>query len=150
MDRAEVAVFKTALATTQTVGPPGIGPLRRRVASAVADTGAEDEVVAAIRVCVSEALANAVVHAYPGKPGSVEVVVEVDDELIVVTVRDEGQGFGGAPARARGDGGMGLEIIRKLTEHFKVTSDSDSGTEVSMTFAQVAASPLDRPRELST
>lgn len=138
-------MLRTALTITETVSTPAIGSLRRRVASAVAESGAEEDVVAAVRVCVSEALGNAVLHGYPEQSGIVDVVVEVDDERVVVIVRDGGQGFGSTAARGRDEGRMGLEIIRKLTEHLKVTSESGTGTELRMTFVPMCRPALDIP-----
>jgi anti-sigma regulatory factor (Ser/Thr protein kinase) len=104
--------------------PSGIAPLRRQTAAAVSDAGADEAVVAAIRLCVSEALANATMHAYPSHSGVVEISVELDEEEFVVTVRDEGLGLGGSAFHRGGEGGLGLELIGKLTDGFRLTSGS--------------------------
>jgi len=128
-------VRTTALSITEKVSLSSIGPLRRAAATAAAEAGAHDELVSSVRLCVSEALANAVVHAYAGDTGAVELVVELDGDLLVVTVRDEGRGLAGHPDRM-GEGGYGLEIIRKLTESVTFTSDFGRGTEICMRFAR--------------
>jgi anti-sigma regulatory factor (Ser/Thr protein kinase) len=129
-------VSKTALRIAGTVSTSTVGKLRRRAAAAVAEAGAKEATVDAIRLCVSEALANAALHAYPEGPGLVEVVVELTDGEYVVTVRDYGRGIGGKPGPPEGDGGMGLGIIRRLSRHYRITSGSEDGTEVRMTFAR--------------
>ena len=99
------------------------------------DAGATDSMIDAIRLCVSEALTNAVMHAYPDLPGAVDVVVELADDRLLVTVRDHGQGMGGASGARQNAGGMGLRMIRTLTARCRITSDSVAGTEICMTFA---------------
>ena len=130
-------MLTTALRVTESVDASAIAPLRRRTAGALAEQGVDEAIVAAIRLCVSEALANATMHAYPSHSGLVEIAVELDADDIVVTVRDEGVGLGGSMNRRDPDeGGLGLELIRKLTETFRFTSQSGRGTEISMTFSR--------------
>ena len=126
----------TALRITETVSPRAIGLLRQEVAGAVGEACADEAVLAAIRLCVSEALTNVVMHAYRGHSGSVDVVVEFGAGEVVVTVRDDGCGLGGAPVHRRGEGGLGLELIGKLTDGLRVTSDSARGTEIRMAFSR--------------
>jgi anti-sigma regulatory factor (Ser/Thr protein kinase) len=129
-------VAETALRISETVSASIVGTLRRRAAAAIADVGAPDTTVDAVRLCVSEALANSAMHAYPDQAGVVEVIVEVEDEGFVVTVRDYGRGIGRTPGARVEEGGMGLEIIRTLTERYRITSESGSGTEICMFFAR--------------
>jgi signal transduction histidine kinase len=55
--------------------------------------------------------------------------------MIVVEVRDDGPGFGGAPGRA---GSLGLTVIASLLRsvggHFELTDSPDSGTLVRAIF----------------
>jgi stage II sporulation protein AB (anti-sigma F factor) len=126
-----------ALEISETVSASAIGLLRRRAACVLVDAGVDEAIVAAVRMCVSEALANAVIHAYPEEAGAVHVVVEVEAAEIVVTVRDHGLGMGGAQF-CRDGGGLGLELMRKLTDGLRITSDSSQGTEIRMAFARAA------------
>jgi anti-sigma regulatory factor (Ser/Thr protein kinase) len=135
------AVDTTALSITENVNLSSIGALRRRAASAAADAGAGDELVSSIRLCVSEALANAMMHGYPDHSGIVEVAIELDEDWLVVTVRDEGQGLARRSEGVGEEGGLGLEIIRKLTDSVRLTSDLGQGTEIRMTFARGSDSP---------
>ena len=121
---------------SETVSVPTVRSLRGRAAAAAAEAGAAEATVQAIKLCVSEALANAAVHAYPEHGGVVDVVVALDDDFFVVTVRDYGRGIGGQAARREAEGGMGLEIIRKLADRYRITSGSDGGTEIRMTFSR--------------
>jgi anti-sigma regulatory factor (Ser/Thr protein kinase) len=81
-------------------------------------------------LAVTEAAANVVQHAYPdGGPGRFSLDVRRAAGDIVVSVRDEGVGIGGAPPSQ--GGGLGLEIIRRLFPDVTLT-DADPGTRVTI------------------
>jgi len=126
----------TALTLTETVSPSAVGSLRRETACAAAGAGVDEVIVDAIRLCVSEALTNATMHAYPDRSGVVEVLIQVEDDEVVLTVRDAGCGLGGALDHRQGGGGLGLGLIWRLTDGLRVTSESDRGTEVRMAFSR--------------
>ena len=53
-----------------------------------------------VRLAVTEACANAVVHAYPkGEAGTMQVTADLSTETLVVAVRDYGSGFGAHHSR---------------------------------------------------
>ena len=112
--------------------PECIRVLRNVVASLARGAGLSDVQVYAVKLCVSEAVTNAVKHAYPeSEPGPVEVDVrEVDDELEVV-VRDCGRVHRPQPREDRG--GFGLAWIERLTDSCTFTAAS-GGTTVEMHF----------------
>lgn len=87
-----------------------------------------------VRLAVTEACANVVVHAYPeGYEGPMEVVASMDDDLLTVLVRDWGRGI-----RPRPDSpglGLGLSLIAALAEQVQLGHDNQEHTEVRMTFA---------------
>ncbi len=93
-----------------------------------------EEILSNIRLAVTEACTNVVVHAYPeGHEGSLEVCATLHDEKLEVVVRDEGPGI--AP-RADSPGlGLGLPLIASLTESVQLSRDDRERTEVRMTFA---------------
>ena len=126
----------TALTLTETVSPSAVGSLRRETACAAVGAGVDEVIVDAIRLCVSEALTNATMHAYPDPSGVVEVLIQVEDDEVVLTVRDAGCGLGGALDHRQGGGGLGLGLIWRLTDGLRVTSESDRGTEVRMAFSR--------------
>jgi anti-sigma regulatory factor (Ser/Thr protein kinase) len=83
-----------------------------------------------VRLAVTEACANAVVHAYPnGVAGTVQVTADVTTETLVVEVRDYGSGFGAHHPRI----GVGMRLMRALAESVLI-DDADPGTAVRMTF----------------
>jgi anti-sigma regulatory factor (Ser/Thr protein kinase) len=57
-----------------------------------------------VQIVVSEAVANAVIHAYPDRaPGQVRLEAWLDDELLTVVVADDGVGM----SSGRGSHGLG-------------------------------------------
>jgi anti-sigma regulatory factor (Ser/Thr protein kinase) len=94
----------------------------------------DEEILSNIRLAVTEACTNVVVHAYPDDDeGPLEVAATLlgEDKLEVV-VRDEGPGIG---PRADSPGlGLGLPLIVSLTESVQLGRAADDRTEVRMTF----------------
>ena len=87
-----------------------------------------------IRLAVTEACANVVVHAYPNdQTGPMEVVASMDKDALTVLVRDWGRGI-----RPRPDSpglGLGLSLIAALAENVQLGHDGEEHTEVRMTFS---------------
>jgi anti-sigma regulatory factor (Ser/Thr protein kinase) len=83
-----------------------------------------------IRLAVTEACANAVLHAYPaGEAGTVHVAAEVSADNLVVSVRDYGRGI----ADTRLGQGVGMGLMRSLADTLEV-HDADPGVLVRMKF----------------
>jgi anti-sigma regulatory factor (Ser/Thr protein kinase) len=90
--------------------------------------------LADIRLAVTEACANVVVHAYPdGQEGTMEVLASFQDGEMVVRVRDWGRGIGPRPDSP--GLGLGLSLIAALAETVQLGHDSADHTEVLMTFS---------------
>ena len=116
--------------------PENIRFVRRAVAEAAADAGADVLAVGDIALAVNEAMSNAVRHAYMPARGCVYVSAERDDTTFAVVVRDDGCGFRpGKDRSASEDGGFGLKLICELASEFTILSEPDRGTEVHMVFA---------------
>ena len=114
--------------------PPGVGAMRREVAAFAQEAGMDEDGVGSVRLAVSEAATNGVVHAYRNShgPGDLKVRAFVDASELVVIVCDAGEGL--AP-RADSPGlGLGMPLMASVTTRFHVVSD-DGGTEIHMTFA---------------
>lgn len=106
--------------------------VRGKVAEIAARVGAEDQVVDDVRLCVGEAVTNAVVHGYGPEDGTVDVAVELARDELTVVVSDEGKGV--TSLRGHADDGYGLRIIERLTLRYLVSSAPNVGTEVRMVF----------------
>ena len=100
-----------------------------------------DEVLADLKLALTEACGNAVRHAYSGDGGDVSVVFTVDDTRILMTVEDRGDGIkapdaldlASPSAEAPFEGGMGMSIIRAIVDELEVDQGQDGrGTVVRM------------------
>jgi anti-sigma regulatory factor (Ser/Thr protein kinase) len=92
--------------------------------------------VQGVELAVSEAVANAAVHAYPdGAGGPVRLSATASPYELTVVVRDHGAGM-------RADGspgsGFGLAIIRRLARRVEVADTAD-GVAVTMSFPRGGA-----------
>lgn len=108
--------------------------LRRAVVDFVVANGITESHVTDVRLAVSEAVTNVVVHAYRDRtePGTVSLSVTMDDEEIEILLRDEGSGMA---ARDDSPGlGLGLPLIRRLADGFDHREPPDGGTELWMRF----------------
>jgi len=90
-------------------------------------------VLDAIRLAVSEAVSNVIVHGYRnGANGAFTVTIESTDAEVRVVVRDEGCGM--SPRTDSPGAGLGLPLIASVAGTFTVTTPPEGGTEVVMTF----------------
>jgi anti-sigma regulatory factor (Ser/Thr protein kinase) len=113
-----------------------IALLRRAVVAYAGSNGASERQREDIALAVSEALSNAVLHAYVGhdSPGDVGVNAWVDGRALRVVVCDDGVGM--LPRTDSPGLGLGLSLIARTTEHLEVESpDAAPGMRLRMTFA---------------
>jgi anti-sigma regulatory factor (Ser/Thr protein kinase) len=126
--------------------PEDIGPLRNAVWQLALQLGASDRVGNAIRVAVSEAITNVVMHAYVGRaPGIVTVEAWLDGaDHFTVRVLDEGHGL---IPRAESPGlGLGLGLMAQMADDFRVANrEGAPGTTVVLRFAFDDAEPEPAP-----
>jgi anti-sigma regulatory factor (Ser/Thr protein kinase) len=88
-----------------------------------------------IKIAVSEACTNVVLHAYPGREGPLVVDAWAGDgEELVVVVRDRGSGFTPAARTESAGLGLGLALIASLSKEVHIGSEPGGGTEVRMRF----------------
>lgn len=117
--------------------PSSVAPLRRAVVEFAGSHGMSREVADDLRLCVSEAVTNAVLHAFRDRvPGTVSVTAEVDAGDVVVRVSDDGRGF--APRNDSPGLGLGLSLIGDLASELTITRPRGGGTIVSMSFRLAA------------
>jgi serine/threonine-protein kinase RsbW len=99
----------------------------------------DPEVLADLKLAVTEACGNAVRHAYAGAEGPVTVRFVTSGDRLEMIVEDEGTGLDEASIRAwnaegRPEGGMGMAIIRAIVDELDVRDGTDGrGTVVRMT-----------------
>ncbi len=119
---------------------------RLALGGVVRDLRVGPELLADLRLAVTEACGNAVRHAYADGEGSVEVAFVIRDDRLEMVVEDTGSGIGlplieqllepepPTAAAEPTDGGMGIAIIRAIVDELDFTTGPDGrGTVVRMT-----------------
>ena len=106
---------------------------RHAVADYCADQALDHDGVA---LAVSEAVTNAVMHAYRDRePGTVRIFASVGAGALVVVVSDDGPGM--TPRTDSPGIGLGLSLIAQHSTTVEIDGDDD-GTRVMMSFEQGA------------
>jgi serine/threonine-protein kinase RsbW len=109
---------------------------RLALAGIARDVDVPDELLADLKLAVTEACGNSVRHAYPHGDGNVTVAYALDEETFEMVVADEGIGVDPreeTEGRAQLDGGMGMSIIRTIVDELVVEPGADGrGTVVRM------------------
>lgn len=94
-----------------------------------------------IKTAVSEAVTNAIVHAYPDRLGRVKLKLRLfEDSLLEITVQDRGVGIADVaqartPLFTTGNeerSGMGFTIMESFMDTLRVRSTPGKGTTVTM------------------
>ncbi len=110
---------------------------RRSVGEFAAAAGADRHQVDAVRLAVSEAMTNAVLHAYSAEPGHVYVTAAVVPGEFWVLIADEGRGL--EPRANRPGLGLGLALIAQVSDELAIVPRAGGGLEVRMRFDLVRA-----------
>ena len=94
-----------------------------------------------IKTAVSEAVTNAIVHAYPDRLGRIAVKARVlEENVLEITVRDWGRGIADVeqarqPLYTTGGeerSGMGFTIMESFMDRLTIRSEENKGTRVTM------------------
>jgi serine/threonine-protein kinase RsbW len=112
--------------------PRSVAQARAELASFASGTGAPDVLVDGVRLAVSEAVTNAVRHAYPLEPGEVRVCASVAEQELEVVVSDDGCGV--RSDRDDSGLGLGLALIHEVSDQMTLAPRASGGTEVRMRF----------------
>src|ERR671923_163192 len=114
----------------------GVAVVRQALAGIADALDVDAAVLADMKMAVSEACTNVVVHAYDDGDGLLEVDMSADDVGLTIRVRDHGSGIQ-PQVRSREVPalGLGLPLIAALSDSFELHGSAGQGTEVRMTFA---------------
>jgi serine/threonine-protein kinase RsbW len=115
--------------------PEGVAVVRQALAGMAEALAFDAAIVADMKMAVSEACTNVVVHAYEEDVGTLEVDIRAEEFGMTVVVRDHGAGIQPRPARRQAPAlGLGLPLIAALSDAFELRGSVGEGTEVRMTF----------------
>jgi serine/threonine-protein kinase RsbW len=117
--------------------PEGVGVVRQALAGMADALDFDTAVLADMKMAVTEACTNVVVHAYPEEQGMLEVEMLAAENGVTIVVRDHGFGIHphAADTTARPALGLGLPLIAALSDAYELRGGAGAGTEVRMTFA---------------
>lgn len=121
--------------------PASVPVLRAAVAEFILAAGVRGNHVDAVKLAVSEAVTNAVMHAYvdADEPGEVHVATCLRDGTVFVTVSDDGMGM--TPRLDSPGLGVGLPFIADTADTLDIASGDGGGTELRMSFQLSCSSP---------
>jgi anti-sigma regulatory factor (Ser/Thr protein kinase) len=120
--------------------PDSVAALRNAVAEFATKVGVSLPIIERVKLAVSEAATNAVVHAYQdaSEPGLIQLEAALAAGELRVSVADTGPGL-----RPRPDSpglGLGLALIGQLADNFELLQGGNGGLRVLMRFAIPASS----------
>jgi anti-sigma regulatory factor (Ser/Thr protein kinase) len=129
---------RAELSRTWPAVPESVGEARAAVAAFASAAGAAQDAIVAMRLAVSEAVTNAVLHAYldVARPGGVHVRAGRDPQGLWVEVADDGRGM--LPRPDSPGGGLGLPLIAQMTATFAIDRGERGGTKLRMHFGGIA------------
>lgn len=116
--------------------PEGVGVVRQALSGLADALDFDAAVLADMKMAVTEACTNVVVHAYE-RDGVLEVDMRPGESGLTIVVRDHGAGVAPPAAGRAGTAalGLGLPLIAALSDAFELKESASGGTEVRMTFA---------------
>jgi serine/threonine-protein kinase RsbW len=113
-----------------------VAVIRRAVTGVARAVGIDEGLVNDVRTVITEACANAAVHAYPADDsGAVTVTCTFEHPWLTFRIRDFGSGMqpqvdGVGESRLR----IGLSLMSALADRFEIQSNAAYGTEVLVGF----------------
>jgi serine/threonine-protein kinase RsbW len=119
--------------------PPSVAEARHALSAYAERCGWSD--LWSIKTAVSEAVGNAVLHAYPDGADAQRIWVraQLERDNLLVSVEDDGTGM-----RPRIDSpglGLGISLIESVTDRLVMEDRSGGGLRVQLWFAQDSKAP---------
>lgn len=128
-----VVGVRASLTESHRATPDIIPELRNVVADYARSLGLEGDQLDGVRLAVSEALSNVVLHAYTeDDPGSVHLAARVVGDELWIIVADDGRGHNAVPVRP--GLGWGLAFITDAADEFALAERAQGGSEARMMF----------------
>ena len=131
-ERARKAVAGTAIRLTIPAKPEYITLCRLALTGLARTRPVGDEVLADLKLALTEAASNSVRHAYHEVGGQVEITYALHGDRLEIEVTDEGKGFEGngrvGDEQELGElteGGLGIAIIRAIADELELGSGAN-------------------------
>ena len=118
-------------AASYEASPSSVAVVRNQMAALARDCGLDECGVNDVKLAVSEAATNALVHGYDGGEGSIRVHARIEGDELLISIADDGAGM-----KPRSDSpglGLGLPVIASVAHRLEVL-DEGPGTELRMAF----------------
>jgi len=114
--------------------PAAVPTLRGAIAEFLSDAGLGEPLLTSAKLAVSEAVTNAVMHAYVDapRPGAVRIDATLEGDSLLVEVCDDGSGM---MPRLNSPGlGVGLPLIADTVDTLDIGTSPRGGTLLRMSF----------------
>jgi len=130
-----------------------LAPMRAFVREAAAGAGASEEATSDLVQAVDEAATNVIVHGYRGQAGPIEIDVLATGDRLEVTLLDRAPLFEvtsvpapdlSVPPLQRRPGGMGVHLMRELTDELRHRPRPGGGNELTLIRDRRARGASDR------
>lgn len=118
-------------AASYEASPESIALVRNQMAVLAADCGLDAQAIGDVRLAVSEAATNALVHGYRNRSGAIRVEAAAAAGELLIAITDDGLGM--SPRDDSPGLGLGLPLIAKVAERVEVI-DATPGTQLRMAF----------------
>jgi anti-sigma regulatory factor (Ser/Thr protein kinase) len=111
--------------------PANLAAVRKAIETFATEAGFDEKVVAEIGLCVNEAMANVIRHAYGNRTDRpVHIGARADSQQITITLRDWGNGVDPStlpqrPYNPLTPGGVGLICLRQWMDQVVYTPQPD-------------------------
>jgi serine/threonine-protein kinase RsbW len=119
--------------------PENVAVVRHVLGALAAALRLPDPVIEDMCLAVTEACTNVVRHAYDACEGTIDVVVRPKGESLEVVVSDAGRGIGPSPDTE--GPGLGLSLIKALTDTLEIERSRDRGSRLIMGFLRSRDAP---------
>jgi len=113
--------------------------VRQYISQTATRLGVNNEALGDLLLVVDEAVTNVVIHGYGDDEGQVEVQMQADGDAVSIQIRDRAETFDNSHVNApqldtelkdRPFGGMGIFLIRKMTDEAEFMARPGGGNEI--------------------
>jgi anti-sigma regulatory factor (Ser/Thr protein kinase) len=111
--------------------------VRRTLRAFLGRHGVDEQLMAGVLLVATEAVSNAVLHAYDAEGGLVEYAADIDEGDVQVVIADTGLGI--RTDHVSTGAGLGLKIIASQCDDFQLQERPRGGLEVWLRFLAAEA-----------